>query len=343
MAMIRKRFQAARRKFYRPWEIARPVWRGWKSHFDLKCVQDRTDRIRASDILLFATLRNEAWRMPHFLQYYRNLGVNHFLFVDNGSTDGFQAGLKNEPDCSIWYTEASYKASGFGMYWLNHLLRVYGTGHWCVTCDPDELLVYPHCEERRLSDLAEFLRGENSSHLFCLLLDMYSEGPWMEAHCAAGQDPLEVAPWFDGTGYVQSPSAQLGEVFVQGGVRRRHFFRHDPRNAPALNKTPFVLWKSHYAYVSSMHMLNLMRLNRPHKRNHVSPTGCMLHFKFLSSLVHKAAEEIERKQHYNNSIEYKQYLDNKRTSETLHCEISHRYEGSASLMRIGLMSPGQWF
>ena len=33
-------------------------------------------------------MRNEKIRLPFFLRYYRNLGVNHFLIVDNDSTDG---------------------------------------------------------------------------------------------------------------------------------------------------------------------------------------------------------------------------------------------------------------
>ena len=323
-------------------KIAAPVYKGWRSRGDLRNVLDRTKRIRASDILLFATLRNEAWRMPYFLQHYRALGVRHFLFVDNGSTDGFMDLMREQEDCSVWHTEASYKASNFGMHWLNHLLRVHGTGHWCVTCDPDELLVYPHCEERNLMELAEFLRGENTDHLFCYLIDMYGQGPWFEARCKAGQNPLEATPFFDSTGYVQSVDNYWGGVFVQGGVRRRRFFPHSPWDAPALNKTPFVFWKRHYAYVSSMHTLNLKRLNRAHKIGHASPTGCLLHFKFQASLLEKAEEEVKRKQHYANSIEYKAYLDGGGDA-SLMCDISCRYEDSRTLIDLGLMSPGQWF
>jgi hypothetical protein len=323
--------------------VVGPVYRGWRSRQDLRAVFDRTQRIARSDILLFATLRNEAWRMPYFLHYYRRLGVKHFLFVDNGSTDGFMDIMQEQEDCSVWSTEASYKGSNFGMHWLNHLLRVHGTGHWCVTCDPDELLVYPHCEERNLQDLAEFLRGENTDHLFCLLIDMYGEEEWFKADCRPGQDPLDITPCFDACGYVQSADTFSGGVFVQGGVRRRHFFRQSPSHAPALNKTPFVLWKKHYAYVSSMHTLNLKRLNRPHKAGHVSPTGCLLHFKFQSGLLGKAREEIDRKQHYGNSVEYKAYLEAGGGKASLMCDISRRYEGSRTLVNLGLMSPGQWF
>ena len=58
-----------------------------KSH-ELKPLQDNTGAIRPNDHLLVATMRNEQIRLPYFLEYYRNLGVDHFLFVDNASQDG---------------------------------------------------------------------------------------------------------------------------------------------------------------------------------------------------------------------------------------------------------------
>lgn len=65
--------------------------------------------ISRESILLFSTLRNEKICLPFFLRYYRDLGVNHFLFVDNGSDDGGREYLAQQPDVSVWTTGASYK------------------------------------------------------------------------------------------------------------------------------------------------------------------------------------------------------------------------------------------
>src|SRR5690606_28112440 len=133
------------------------------------------------------------------------------------------------------------------------------------------------------------------------LLDMYGKQPVSRTVCRPGQNPLEVAPYFDGMGYTQKPDASYGETFVQGGPRRRVFFRDEPEKAPALNKTVLVKWGKEYNYLSSTHLLAPKRANRPHHRQHLSPTGCLLHFKFLSVMAEKAVEEIGRREHYADS------------------------------------------
>lgn len=67
----------------------------------LRLVQDRTAAIGGADILLVTCLRNERARMPAFADYYRRLGVGHFLIVDNGSEDGFMDWAGAQPDVSV--------------------------------------------------------------------------------------------------------------------------------------------------------------------------------------------------------------------------------------------------
>ena len=86
--------------------LQRKRWRirAFRKRRGLSRVADRTDQIREDDILMFCTLRNEKVRLPYFLEYYREMGVNHFLFVDNDSTDGTMDYLAEQPDVSVWHT-----------------------------------------------------------------------------------------------------------------------------------------------------------------------------------------------------------------------------------------------
>ena len=92
-------------------------WRAARRGRELAAVSDRTAALRPSDIVLLATERNERVRLPFFLRYYRDLGVDHFLIVDNGSDDGSREYLAAQPDVSLWHTQAGYKAAHFGVDW----------------------------------------------------------------------------------------------------------------------------------------------------------------------------------------------------------------------------------
>ena len=74
-------------------------------------------------------MRNEIIRLPYFLEYYRKLGVAHFLIVDNDSDDGTGEYLADQPDVSLWHTTHSYKLSRFGVDWLTWLQIKIGRAH----------------------------------------------------------------------------------------------------------------------------------------------------------------------------------------------------------------------
>jgi len=128
-----------------------------KRRRELKPISTNTAAIRPDDVLLMSVVRNEKIRLPFFLNYYRKLGVNHFLFVDNDSDDGSLAFLRAQPDVSVWQTKTSYKKAGFGLDWSNYLLRKYAHGHWVLTVDPDEFFIYPFCDTRPISALTDWL------------------------------------------------------------------------------------------------------------------------------------------------------------------------------------------
>ena len=175
--------------------------RAFRKHFSLRLVADRTAQIRPGDVLLFSTLRDEYVRLPYFLQYYRDLGIGHFLIVDNDSGDGGTDYLARQPDVSLWTTGASYKRARFGVDWLNWLQGRYGHGHWTLVVDPDEFLIYPFCDTRPIRALTDWLDTSHVKSFGAMLLDMYPKGRIDAQPYRAGQNPLEIASWFDAGNY----------------------------------------------------------------------------------------------------------------------------------------------
>ncbi len=325
------------------WKRRRLLFRALRKRRQLDPVRDLTSLIKPDDILVFSTVRNEALRLPFFLAHYRALGVGHFLIVDNDSDDGTQEYLAAQPDVSVWHSGHSYKLSRFGVDWLTWLQIRFGHGHWCLTVDADEILIYPHHDTRPMQALTEWLDAHGRQSFGTMMLDMYPKGKLDAERYQAGADPFERLCWFDGGNYVMQKKRDLHNLWIQGGVRARKFFAERPERAPTLGKTPLVKWNRRFAYVSSAHSILPRRLNLVYDdQGGERLSGILLHTKFLDVVVARSAEEKHRAEHFANSALYDDYYDSLQTAPDLWCEQSHRLTGWRQLEAMGLMSRGNW-
>lgn len=325
------------------WKRRRLIFRAIRSRHRLNPVADNTGKIRPADILGLMTVRNERLRLPGFLNYHRALGVRHFLVVDNGSDDGTIAFLTGQPDVSLWQTDAGYRAARFGMDWIGWLLFRYGHGHWCLTLDADELLVYPHCDTRSLNDLAVWLDGIGVPALPTMMLDLYPHGRLSQCDVPTGADALDGLCWFDPKGYSVMRNDRTRSCWIQGGPRSRMFFAEDPRRAPTMNKIPFVKWNRRYAYLNATHTLLPAHLNEiGTEEGGQVPSGVLLHTKFLPDIISRSIEEKSRRQHFGKPESFDAYYDALASDPVLWSSVSVRYRGWRHLADLGLMSPGRW-
>lgn len=315
---------------------ARLKWR------QLSVVQDRTGTMRRGPVLA-STIRNEAVRLPYFLDYYRNLGIAHFLLVDNGSDDGTVEYLAAQSDVSVWHSAESYKSARFGVDWLNALLGRYGRGRWILVVDPDEFLIYPFCDSRGIPALTRWLDACGRHSFGTLLLDTYGRGPIAETKASKNENPVDAAPWFDAHNYVAERRVPHRNLWIQGGPRMRCFFRDKPNQAPALNKIPLVKWRPGTVFNTGAHDLLPRGLNQVYARRGGSNTsGVLLHPKFVDVLTGKVAEEMVRREHYSDSAEYVSYAQ-AGDQISLWTPHSTRYTGWQQLVTLGLMARGGWF
>ena len=333
--------RAAAEAYRQRWKRRRLLLRAWASRRDLVAVADRTAAIAPGDILAFACVRNEGARLPYFLDHHRALGVRQFLIVDNGSDDGSAAMLATQGDVSLWQTGAAYRDSRFGMDWLGALLRRHGAGHWCLTLDADEVLIYPDWQARDLRALTGWLDARGAPAFAAMLLDLYPKGRLSAVTHHPGQDPVQALPYFDAGPYDRAVQPRYGQTDIRGGMRRRVFFADAPERAPHLHKLPLVKWQWRQAYLSSTHIALPRRLNAAFAKADL-PTGILLHTKFLPGVLAKSAEEQTRQQHFTHPGAYDPYYDRILTDPDLWYEGAQRLEGWQQLQALGLMQGGDW-
>lgn len=313
--------------------LSQVVWIGMLSK--LRRIDSKRIPKSADEIRMFMVIRNEDERLQNLLKYYRDKGVNRFFIVDNGSVDGSASFLLSQPDVHLFSTNQSYRRARFGQIWMNILLYKYGLGHWCVVGDADELFVYPYAESLSLRDLAKYMDMHKQTVINALVIDMYTDKPLPLSEFKSGEDPLKVAPYFDGQGYQYSSAVESiysGRKYCVGGVRRRVFGVD-----VCLNKSPFIKFRINTIFEHSCHYV---RGARP-----ADITGATLHFKFFSNFIPLANKEAQREEHWDRASEYKKYAAflNNTKDINLYCSQSVKFQDSNQLIRLGLMKTSSGF
>lgn len=283
--------------------------------------------------------RNEFIRLKWLIEYYRHLGVERFVLIDNMSTDQTLAYFRQAPDITILQTDENYRDARFGVKWHNEAAARFMTGSWVATVDADEALVFDGSDRPgALRDLCARLDAAGDQAFFTTMIDMYSDAPYDRIDYTPGHSLIEAFDHFDGEGYWFDPVAACPGWTVSGGVRIRVFWdnRHAMgKTTVAMQKAPLVKWSPEFMYLTSTHEMTPLRVS--------AERGALLHFKFLPDFHQRSMEEVERKQHYAGAREYRVYA--RRMSNPEHRSLAYsgsvRYQGPETLMRLGLIgNPG---
>jgi hypothetical protein len=311
----------------------------------------RPTSVCAGEILAFMCVRNESLRLPFCLSYHRQLGVSRFFIIDNNSTDDTLGWLLDQPDVHVWHTTGSFGAARCGTDWVERLLKEYGESHWCLVIDADELLCYRDCETRRVDQLCAELERQRARAFLALLLDMYSDQPLKATHYQRGQSLLDVCPYFDRQYHHLKTDNFFGRdqhMSYFGGLRQRVFGGNEPGRSESyfycLNKLPLIKYDQSLILSDNFHWTNC--------RDVALETGCLLHFKYLSSFITLAGEEATRKEHWNGALQYAQYarvLKDHPDLTLFSDQISVRYRDSRQLLELGIIQinrlerPSKWW
>lgn len=301
---------------------------------------ERRDRggveIPEGGVVACLTARNERPRLPFFLDYYRRLGVDRFLVVDNGSLDGSVDWLLGQPDVHVWSSDLSFRRANFGSAWFELLLRRHGVGHWCVTVDADEFLTFEGAPRRTLREFVRGLAARGKRGATGMLVDLYGDRPVHETVCPPGEDPLLHCRFIDRRVFHRRDERggpHGDQPVFWGGVRQRVF---PVENDYLLSKCVLLEYRPDTVLEGGQHFTNI-----PAERLSIQETG-LLHFKFLSTFADYARDEARRGVHGLGAEQYKGYareLDRDPDVCLHHPAHSVAYEGPAQLRELGVLLP----
>ena len=313
---------------------------------DLKRVKPFIEPPNATSINLLCVFRNESLLLPYFIDYYVKLGVTHFTFIDNDSTDDSMQYVKGRTDINsqIFYVRTSYAANMYGVNWVNKIMNIQFKDMWCVVVDIDELMI-PE-SGKTLHDIRREMEFENANVLVNVMVDFYPEHV-DKTDYQLGTDFLSHSNYFDSMGdrNVFVDYQLGGQLTVKGGFRHRIMCKSKPTNeSVCLTKRSFFkndFYASHYL-AAGMHWLTpigfvgwmdsknreLWEKTNKHLR-FFSKQSVIGHFKYLKPNIKEVFEErVARGEDWSGlkngedkkdaSSEYKEYVKN--FKESFYCE-----------------------
>jgi thioredoxin-like negative regulator of GroEL len=282
-------------------------------------------QIGPEDILLFSVMRNEYPRLEWFLNYYRKLGIDKFVIVDNASSDESVKFLLQNPDVILYQTSDRYSTSGAGMRWINELIDRHGRQNWCLHVDADEAFVFPGQEGLGLRKLIEYLNWKGYEAALAVMLDMYPAT--VDRTSRTDLETMQSSyAYYDTKYFVHgSPICPYREIF--GGVRRRLF-----RGYQLANKVPLINGKAGIRFLLSSHRITPAKL--------ADFTAGLKHYHLAYALQPEYRplfdEAIQRREFPSNSLERLRCRElwTSSTSDSLLAEQSARFESSEQLLTL---------
>ena len=291
---------------------------------------DKTSLFKSGGPIVVFCCRDEALRLPYFLQYYRELGVEGFIAIDNMSSDGTRDLLLEQNDVVLIEANGSYLSARCGLYWVNHVLRdLVAEGRWVLLVDIDELLVFRGVENRSIFELIADAESAGDGVVYTPMIDMYSRLDLGEVRYKQGERFIDTCKYFDGLDTYKFQSKRSG-FGVEGGVRDRVFFRsEDGKNKINLSKYSFFKWRDGML-IKTAHSLSPKYIQK------TNTVAALLHFKFFHDFREKVEVAVRDNLHWNNSEEYKVYWGALKSGRplSLFSDISQEYVDSSSLQRL---------
>jgi glycosyltransferase involved in cell wall biosynthesis len=257
------------------------------------------------ELVVLVLLRNGRPYIKPFVEHYFSLGVEHIIFLDNGSTDGTVEALKGYDSVTVLRSMLPYKRYNVAM--KRYLIERFGRGRWTLSVDIDELFDYPYSDVVSLKALLEYLNDNCYTAVVSNMLDMFPEKLLAEASLLMGDEPLKELYRFYDIADVRARSyhdiGDIGNVLAReeikilwGGVQRRLF-----GGAPLLTKHPLVFLDDE---------LRPMDLSDHWAGNaHIADfTGVLLHYKLVNSMYGRVRREIDERRDLNLHGKYDKYF-----------------------------------
>ena len=260
---------------------------------------------REDELLVVCLVRDgEPW-IRSFVEHYFSMGARHIVFLDNGSGDATVSIATTYDNVTILRSTLPFKR--YELLLRQYLIARFGKGRWSLCVDVDELFDYPYSDVIGLESLLGYLNSKSYTAVAAQMLDMFPEGPLAGRTGGAGNTFQERHNLYDLSALrrkdIEEHSGR-NNVFdnpdlecLAGGIRETVF-----EVVPRLTKFPLVFSDGGVKPVEeSPHHIDNARI--------ADFSGVLFHYKYVGHFHEQATQAVREENHWNDSAQYKQYLE----------------------------------
>lgn len=234
-------------------------------------------------------VHNEKWLLPHLLDHYRALGITHFVFLDDRSTDRTRDILVAEDDCTLVVLESESSPVPHALSLQTKLMNIAaeqgGPGSWSLIVDADEFLILPE-PFSTVGELVRYLEERSFNCAFAAMVDFYPER--LSGRFYDPLPPLAGSRWFDGEPSFHRPPDQPVPVAAGTGVRPRLLRMLAERDPQTFHK---LYGNIHYRFAKSW-KVPLVKAGAGIR--YINPKGSMFSRRSTSSSASRISSFIPR-------------------------------------------------
>lgn len=127
------------------------------------------------DVVAIVLVRNGSYYLDAFFDHYRSLGIRHFAFIDNGSTDDTLDRLAARTDCVV--DQCTLPLSRYEDLIRAYPADTYGRDRWCLYVDMDEILDFEGAATHGIRALTSYMEAKGHTAMVAQMLEMFPKAP----------------------------------------------------------------------------------------------------------------------------------------------------------------------
>tara|TARA_R110002110_G_scaffold123078_12_gene299644 strand:- start:2423 stop:3466 length:1044 start_codon:yes stop_codon:yes gene_type:complete len=128
-----------------------------------------------NDVIAIVLVRNGSYYLDAFFEHYRSIGIRHFAFIDNGSTDDTLNRIAAQPDTVI--DQSTLPLAEYEDLIRAYPANTYAKNHWCLYVDMDEVLDFEGATTHGVRALTTYMDRYGHTAMAAQMLEMFPKAP----------------------------------------------------------------------------------------------------------------------------------------------------------------------